>query len=239
MTQPYPLTGTLLTPSTRKRLPQRLRSNALVSTNGSLPASRVLGTDPLGAHLDYDRIADQPSRIIDETNCESCNGSSFAESRSNEGTQSWSPKDTTDVYTYTVRPEAPASGCKMGNSSHRFLDLFAIGSSEDRRIPEARIKSKLPIEIVVENDARHHTSVRKPRTHATSSSTCFSKNWLSCGGKGWSCSVSSWRRRSRPSLAHFSGACGYVKSGVVAARRADVLGYPASGVGRRSVCTHG
>jgi len=136
MTQPYPLTGTLLTPSTRKRLPQRLRSNALVSTNGSLPASRVLGTDPLGAHLDYDRIADQPSRIIDETNCESCNGSSFAESRSNEGTQSWLPKDTTDVYTYTVRPEAPASGCKMGNSSHRFFDLFAIGSSEDR--PDAR-----------------------------------------------------------------------------------------------------
>jgi hypothetical protein len=33
-------------------------------------------------------------------------------------------------------------------------------------MPEARIKSKIPIEIViVENDARHHTSVRKPRIH--------------------------------------------------------------------------
>jgi hypothetical protein len=29
-----------------------------------------------------------------------------------------------------------ACGCKMGNSSHRLLDLFAIGSSEDR--PDAQ-----------------------------------------------------------------------------------------------------
>ncbi len=36
-------------------------------------------------------------------------------------------------------------------------------------MPEAQIKSKLPIEIVVENDARHHRSVRKPRTHASQS----------------------------------------------------------------------
>src|SRR5712692_7318512 len=34
MTQPYPLTGTLPTPSTRKRLPLRLRSNGL---RGSAP----------------------------------------------------------------------------------------------------------------------------------------------------------------------------------------------------------
>jgi hypothetical protein len=34
------------------------------------------------------------------------------------------------------------------------------------RMPKARIKSKLPIEIVVRADERHHTSVRKPRTHA-------------------------------------------------------------------------
>jgi hypothetical protein len=33
-------------------------------------------------------------------------------------------------------------------------------------MPKARIKSKLPIEIVVKADERHHTSVRKPRTHA-------------------------------------------------------------------------
>jgi hypothetical protein len=33
-------------------------------------------------------------------------------------------------------------------------------------MPKARIKSKLPIEIVVRTDERHHTSVRKPRTHA-------------------------------------------------------------------------
>lgn len=33
-------------------------------------------------------------------------------------------------------------------------------------MPKARIKSKLPIEIVVRADERHHTSVRKPRTHA-------------------------------------------------------------------------
>jgi hypothetical protein len=31
---------------------------------------------------------------------------------------------------------------------------------------KARIKGKLPIEIVVKADERHHTSVRKPRTHA-------------------------------------------------------------------------
>ena len=34
-------------------------------------------------------------------------------------------------------------------------------------MPKARIKSKLPIEIVVRADERHHTSVRKPRTHAS------------------------------------------------------------------------
>src|SRR5271166_3406536 len=33
MTQPYPLTGTLPTPSTRKRLPLRLRSNGLLARN--------------------------------------------------------------------------------------------------------------------------------------------------------------------------------------------------------------
>jgi len=33
-------------------------------------------------------------------------------------------------------------------------------------MPKARIKGKLPIEIVVSADERHHTSVRKPWTHA-------------------------------------------------------------------------
>jgi hypothetical protein len=33
-------------------------------------------------------------------------------------------------------------------------------------MPKVRIKGKLPIEIVVKADERHHTSVRKPRTHA-------------------------------------------------------------------------
>jgi hypothetical protein len=33
-------------------------------------------------------------------------------------------------------------------------------------MPKARIKNKLPMEIVVRADERHHTSVRKPRTHA-------------------------------------------------------------------------
>jgi hypothetical protein len=37
------------------------------------------------------------------------------------------------------------------------------------RMPKARIKGKLPIEIVVRADERHHTSVRKPRTHASPS----------------------------------------------------------------------
>jgi hypothetical protein len=32
-------------------------------------------------------------------------------------------------------------------------------------MPKARIKGKLPIEIVVRADERHPTSVRKPRTH--------------------------------------------------------------------------
>jgi hypothetical protein len=31
-------------------------------------------------------------------------------------------------------------------------------------MPKGRIKGKLPIEIVVKADERHHTSVRKPRT---------------------------------------------------------------------------
>src|ERR1039457_6186056 len=34
-------------------------------------------------------------------------------------------------------------------------------------MPKARSKGKLPIEIVVKADERHHTSVRKPRTHAS------------------------------------------------------------------------
>jgi hypothetical protein len=33
-------------------------------------------------------------------------------------------------------------------------------------MPKARITGKLPIEIVVKADERHHMSVRKPRTHA-------------------------------------------------------------------------
>ncbi len=33
-------------------------------------------------------------------------------------------------------------------------------------MPKARIKGKLPIEIVVRADERHHTSVRKSWTHA-------------------------------------------------------------------------
>ena len=37
MTQPYPLTSTLPTPSTRKRLPLRLRSNALIGGSIQLP----------------------------------------------------------------------------------------------------------------------------------------------------------------------------------------------------------
>src|ERR1019366_10457192 len=37
MTQPYPLTGTLPTPSTRKRLPLRLRSNGLVGSDDQIP----------------------------------------------------------------------------------------------------------------------------------------------------------------------------------------------------------
>ena len=36
-------------------------------------------------------------------------------------------------------------------------------------MPKARIKGKLPIEIVVSADERHHTSVRKPWTHASPS----------------------------------------------------------------------
>ena len=59
-----------------------------------------------------------------------------------------------------------ASGCKMGNSPYRFFDRFAIGSSELPVGCPMRIKGKLPIEIVVKTDERHHTSVRKPRTHA-------------------------------------------------------------------------
>src|SRR5216683_934764 len=34
-----------------------------------------------------------------------------------------------------------ASGCKMGNSSHPFFDLFAIGSSSTGRVPMVRIRA--------------------------------------------------------------------------------------------------
>jgi hypothetical protein len=37
MTQPYPLTGTLPTPDTRKRLPLRLRSNGLLGSSQGPP----------------------------------------------------------------------------------------------------------------------------------------------------------------------------------------------------------
>ena len=50
----------------------------------------------------------------------------------------------------------------MGNSSHRFLDLFAIGSSEDRPDAQDVHQGKLPIELVVKADELHHTSVRNP-----------------------------------------------------------------------------
>ncbi len=50
-------------------------------------------------------------------------------------------------------------------------------------MPEARIKSKLPIEIVVENDARHHTSERKPWTRAYRRASIPSTNV----GAGCSC----------------------------------------------------
>jgi hypothetical protein len=50
-------------------------------------------------------------------------------------------------------------------------------------MPEARIKSKLPIEIVVKADERHHTSVRKPRTHAYRRASIPSTNV----GAGGSC----------------------------------------------------
>jgi hypothetical protein len=52
----------------------------------------------LAAHLNYYRNADQPSGIIDETNCESCKVSSFGKSRSNEGTQSWFDKGCKQMY---------------------------------------------------------------------------------------------------------------------------------------------
>jgi len=42
MTQPYPLTGTLPTPDTRKRLPLRLRSNGLGGNQWRSPRSRLL-----------------------------------------------------------------------------------------------------------------------------------------------------------------------------------------------------
>jgi hypothetical protein len=50
-------------------------------------------------------------------------------------------------------------------------------------MPKARIKSKLPIEIVVRADERHHTSVRKPRTHAYRRASISSSNV----GAGCSC----------------------------------------------------
>ena len=78
--------------------------------------------------------------------------------------------------TNTIKDAAVAGGAlilagfmraeSLGVEFPNLFNLFAMGSSEDPPMPEVPIKSKLPIEIVVENDARHHTSVRKPRTRA-------------------------------------------------------------------------
>ena len=47
------------------------------------------------------------------------------------------------------------------------LTSLPLAPSSTGRLPKARIKGKLPIElVVVKADERHHTSVRKPRTHA-------------------------------------------------------------------------
>ena len=49
----------------------------------------------------YFLLADQPSGISDETSCESCKVSSFGESRSNVGTQSWFDKGSNRcIYIY-------------------------------------------------------------------------------------------------------------------------------------------
>jgi hypothetical protein len=47
MTQPYLLTGTLLTPNTRKRLPLRLRSNRLVGSSRSRALFIVVHTEAI------------------------------------------------------------------------------------------------------------------------------------------------------------------------------------------------
>jgi len=59
---------------------------------------------------------------------------------------------------------------ELGNSSHRFFDLFAIGPVRAAgRMPKVRINGKFPIEIVVRADERQDMSVRKPRTRASPS----------------------------------------------------------------------
>jgi len=50
-------------------------------------------------------------------------------------------------------------------------------------MPAVRVKDKLPIEIVVGNDERHHMSVRKPRSHASPSGFNSERNV----GAGGSC----------------------------------------------------
>jgi len=43
----------------------------------------------------------------------------------------WGSRSALTATNNSLTPTSmPASGCKRGNSSHRFLDLFAIGSSE-------------------------------------------------------------------------------------------------------------
>jgi hypothetical protein len=55
MTQPYLLTGTLPTPSTRKRLPLRLRSNGDMGSQSAQYINPPGGADHLPLHSYADR----------------------------------------------------------------------------------------------------------------------------------------------------------------------------------------
>jgi hypothetical protein len=70
---------------------------------------------------------------------------------------------TNNSLALTSMPAASGARCAIA----RIVSWISSPLAPPSCRPKARIKSKLPIEIVVRADERHHTSVRKPRTHAS------------------------------------------------------------------------
>jgi len=84
------------------------------------------------------------------------------ELRTGWGSLSLQPTTRSRLYRCRLHP-----GARWAIPQTVSLTSLPLAPSSIGRMPKARIKGKLPIEIVVvKADQRHHRSVRKPRTHA-------------------------------------------------------------------------